>query len=113
MLGVMASDHEAGYGVVNSRCKNSIMTTIRQPIMPIPYDPKSSADLRSRRNLRPQSIVFGPHRVDAVDAFEPADREMTARDILEVLDEGEIDRRTADCTDDRHGLRRHFLRDDD
>jgi hypothetical protein len=38
MLGAMASDQEAGDGVEYSRCLNSIITTVCQPIMPIPYD---------------------------------------------------------------------------
>src|SRR5947199_7848305 len=37
---------------------------------------------------------------------------MTARDILEVLDEGEIDRRTAYCTDNRNRLRGDLLGND-
>ena len=38
MLGVMASDQEAGHGVEYFRCLNSIIITARQPIMPIPYE---------------------------------------------------------------------------
>src|SRR6516164_10853960 len=59
------------------------------------------------------SVVFVTHGVDAVDAFEPADGEMTARHILKVLDEAEIDGRAAHCTDHRDSLRRHLLGYDD
>ena len=48
-----------------------------------------------RHEPRFEAIIFGADNIGAVDAFEPPHSEMTARDILKVLDKGEIDGCTA------------------
>jgi len=60
-----------------------------------------------------ESVVFGAHGVGAVDALEPADREMAARQILEMLGESKVEGSPAHGTDDHHGLRHHLLGHDD
>src|SRR6516164_3859182 len=101
-------DHAAA--LVRPRYRLSIAARDRSAIAPR----LSAVDVVMRpRQVGFYSVVFATHGVDAVDAFEPADGEMTARHILKVLDEGEIDGRAAHCTDHRDSLRRHLLGYDD
>src|SRR5215469_3840776 len=60
-----------------------------------------------------EAIVRAAYCIGAVNPLEPAHREMSARHILEVLGEGEIDGRTAQSAEHRYRLRRHLLRHDD
>src|SRR6266446_8191766 len=59
------------------------------------------------------SVVLSPHGLCAVDALEPADREMAARQILEMLGESKVEGSPTHGTDDHHGLRHHLLGHDD
>ena len=43
------------------------------------------------------AVVFGAHGIGAVDAFEPADREMAARQVLEMLGESKVEGSPAHC----------------
>src|SRR5215469_6439702 len=65
----------------------------------------------SHRGFEP--VVFGAHGVAAIDLLEPAHGEMTARDVLEMLDKGEIDGGSAQSAEDCDGLCGKLLRYDD
>src|SRR6516225_1498392 len=60
-----------------------------------------------------EAIIFGADNIGAVDAFEPPHSEMTARDILEMLDKSKIDGCPAKGAEDRDGLRGELLRHDE
>jgi len=60
---------------------------------------------------RSEALVLLSHGVLAVHPFETANGEMAARYLPEMLDEGVVHSRPADCADDRNGLRRELLRD--
>jgi hypothetical protein len=57
-------------------------------------------------------IMFGAHRLRAVNAFERAHGEMPAREAMEILDKGKIDRGAAESADNRYSLNRKLLGDD-
>src|ERR1700722_7917354 len=57
-------------------------------------------------------VVFGAYRFLAIKALKPAHREVTARDLLEVLHERVIYGRASERAHDRKGLSRHLLGDD-
>src|ERR1700680_4049051 len=60
-----------------------------------------------------ESVVFGAHGLGAVDALEPADREMTVRQILELLGKSKVEGSSAHATDARYALRHQLLGHDD
>src|SRR5271167_4147567 len=57
-------------------------------------------------------VVFGTHRFGAINAFQPAHREMAARQAVVLLDKGKVNRGPADGADNCHSLKRELLRDD-
>src|SRR5690606_14192615 len=57
---------------------------------------------------RSQPFVFLPDQFGTMGAFEPPHHEVTARHVLEVIDEHHVDGGAAGRADDRHGLRRHL-----
>src|SRR5690606_12012007 len=54
--------------------------------------------------------IFLLDEVFSVDAFQSTHGEMAARHVLEMFEEGVIDRGAAERADHREGLRRHLLR---
>src|SRR5271170_116611 len=58
-------------------------------------------------------VISRAHGVFAVAAFEPAHGEMGSRNLLKVVDECVVDRRTAERADNRHSLRRKLLANND
>ncbi len=44
-------------------------------------------------------VVFGTHCFGAINAFQPAHREMAARQAVVLLDKGKVDRGPADGAD--------------
>jgi hypothetical protein len=76
--------------------------------------PRMHVCLRLAGNLLFSSddVVFGVYRFLAIKPFKPAHREVTARDLLEVLHERVVYGRTSERAHDRKGLSRHLLGDD-
>src|SRR6186997_786425 len=56
------------------------------------------------------SFIFVPNDSSTILTLQTSYREMPARHLLEMVDENEIDRSAASCTDDGYGLRGKFLR---
>src|SRR5947209_1640331 len=62
-----------------------------------PGAPRAVVACRRRtHHLVPQPLILGPHEILAVAALEPADDEVPASHILEMLDERVIDRGAAE-----------------
>src|SRR6202040_4349569 len=59
----------------------------------------------------PHPFVFGADDSRTMAAFEPKDREMTARNCLKMIREGVINSRPARGADQRNALGHEFLRD--
>src|SRR5580704_5591323 len=59
----------------------------------------------------PYPFVFGTDDSRTIAAFEPEDREMTARNCLKMIREGVINCRPARGADQRNALGHEFLRD--
>ena len=81
-------------------------------------DQQMSGELSRRRRsgarrLAPEALVFESDEVRPVSPLEPAHDEMAARQRLEMLGEGGVDRRAADRAEDRRRLRRDLLADHD
>ena len=74
----------------------------------MPSDRQLSAPLAQRRGL--ELIVFGTHRFDAINALQPAHREMAARQAVVLLDMGKVDRGLANGADNCHSLERRRRR---
>jgi hypothetical protein len=91
---MVSDDRKLMLDIRFSYCQNNINMPSCQSIMRLarPIPPARSCRCSE---LGFQPVVFATHGVDPVDAFEPAHRKMTACYILEVLDKGEIDGRTA------------------
>src|SRR5206468_3733258 len=61
--------------------------------------------------VRPsEALVLRLHHVLAVASFEPANAEMPARHVLEMLDEGIVHSGAPERAENRDGLRRSLLR---
>jgi len=45
--------------------------------------------------IAPQPLIFGPHRGGAIEALQAPHGKVTLCDLLEMLEEGQIDRRPA------------------
>ena len=73
--------------------------------------PESRSACRDPGNSRAQPLVLRPHRLPAVGALEPADGEVAAGHILEMIDEGVVHRRSAERAHDRQRLRGELLGD--
>src|SRR4029077_20030858 len=61
----------------------------------------------------PHPFVFGTDDSRTIAAFEPKDREMTARNCLKMIREGVINSGPARSADQRNALGHEFLRDND
>src|ERR1700720_846758 len=59
----------------------------------------------------PHPFIFGTDDSRTIAAFEPKDREMTARNCLKMIREGVINCRPARGADQRNALGHEFLRD--
>src|ERR1700730_10628383 len=59
----------------------------------------------------PHPLIFGANNTRAIPAFKSQNREMAARDRLEMICEGVIDRRPARGADQRNALGHKLLRD--
>jgi hypothetical protein len=60
-------------------------------------------DLHRLVQLCLEPVVFGPHSFDPIKAFQPAHREVAARQAVILLDEGKIDRGSTDRVESRCG----------
>src|SRR5476651_1760133 len=70
-----------------------------------------SRRFRRLSSVCPYSLIFGADGTRAIPAFKPENREMAARDRLEMIREGVIDRRPARCAKQRNALGHQLLRD--